>query len=93
MTNEVEIHDVHGEIHRQFGAEPDKNKGLSEHTGPRSAGGGHKGHGMLMLVCCIPMLVLAVVLVVSGVVSAGFLITAVACTAMMFVMMRMMPGH
>ena len=47
----------------------------------------------MMLLCCIPMLVIAVVLVASGVVSAGFLITAGGCTAMMFVMMRMMPGH
>ena len=57
------------------------------------ASGGRNFHGMLMLLCCIPMLVIAVVLVVSGVVSAGFLITAGACTAMMFVMMRMMSGH
>jgi hypothetical protein len=45
-----------------------------------------------MIACCIPMLLIAGVLVVTGVVSATFLLWAVACTAMMAFMMRGM-GH
>lgn len=93
MTNEIETRTVQGENDPEFGSESDRNRHLSAKRDHGLASGGHKGHRMLMLLCCIPMLVIAVVLVVSGVVSAGFLITAGACTAMMFVMMRMMPGH
>ena len=49
---------------------------------------GHAGHGWMMIACCIPMLVIAVVLVASGVASVGFLFVAVLCTAMMAMMMR-----
>jgi hypothetical protein len=52
----------------------------------------HGGHGLMMIACCIPMLVIAVVLVATGVVSVGFLFLAVACTAMMALMMRGMHG-
>ena len=51
---------------------------------------GHGGHGWMMIVCCIPMLIIAIALVAAGVVSAGFLLLAVGCMAMMFLMMRMM---
>lgn len=72
------------------------NHNLSTHTDPHppeKAPAGHRGHGWMMMACCVPMLVIAVVLVATGVVSSGFLVTAVACTVMMAVMMRMMPGH
>ena len=49
-----------------------------------------KGHGWMMMVCCIPMLVIATLLVATGVASVGFIFVAVMCTAMMFLMMRMM---
>ena len=52
----------------------------------------HGHHSWMMIACCIPMLVIAVVLVATGVVSAGFLVIAVGCTAMMALMMRGM-GH
>jgi hypothetical protein len=52
----------------------------------------HGGHGWMMIACCIPMLVIAVVLVATGVASAGFLAIAVGCTLMMALMMRGM-GH
>ena len=52
----------------------------------------HKGHGWMMIACCIPMLIIAVVLVASGIASAGLLFGAVACTAMMAMMMRGMSG-
>jgi hypothetical protein len=72
------------------------NQNLSTHTDPHpaeKAPAGHGAHGWMMMACCIPMLVIAVVLVATGVVNSGFLLTAIACMAMMAVMMRMMPGH
>jgi hypothetical protein len=54
--------------------------------------GGHHGHGLMMIACCIPMLVIAVLLVATGVASPGFLFAALACTAMMAFMMRGMSG-
>ena len=53
---------------------------------------GHGKHGWMMIACCIPMLVIAVALVVTGVVSIGFLVFAVACTAMMALRLRGMGG-
>ena len=46
------------------------------------------GHGWMMLVCCIPMVVLAVALVAAGVVDVGFLVFAGLCVGMMALMMR-----
>jgi len=42
----------------------------------------------MMIACCIPMLVVAIALVATGVVGAGFLVAAVGCTVMMAMMMR-----
>ncbi len=50
--------------------------------------GTHGGHGWMMIACCIPMLAIAAALLIAGVVSAGFLVFAVACAAMMALMMR-----
>jgi hypothetical protein len=44
----------------------------------------------MMIACCIPMLVIAVVLVATGVVGSGFILSAVACAAMMTLMMGAM---
>ena len=44
---------------------------------------GHGGHGWMTIVCCIPMLVITLVLVGTGVIGVGFLVFAVACAAMM----------
>ena len=50
--------------------------------------GGHGGHShWLMMACCVPMLVIAIVLVVSGVVGAGAILFAVMCAGMMGLMM------
>ncbi len=54
--------------------------------------GKHSGHGWMMMICCVPMLVIAIVLVATGVAGSGFIFTAIACTVMMFMMMRMMGG-
>lgn len=51
-----------------------------------------RGHRWMMIICCIPMIAIALLLVASGVVSAGFLIFAVVCTLLMAFMMGGM-GH
>jgi hypothetical protein len=48
--------------------------------------------GWMMIVCCIPMIVIAVALVASGAVSPGFLLVAIMCVGMMALMMGGM-GH
>lgn len=57
-------------------------------TGRAGQGGHGGGHGWMMIACCIPMLVIAVVLVATGVVGVGFIAVAIGCTAMMALMMR-----
>lgn len=100
MANEHKVQDIRsaGEarLRPQFTSEADTNQNLSEQADqhpPEQSHGGHGGHGWMMIACCIPMLVIAVVLVGTGVVNPGFLVTAIACTVMMALMMRMMPGH
>lgn len=61
------------------------------HDHDHGLGHGH-GHGLMMLACCIPMLVIAGVLVLTGAVNASFIFSALLCAAMMGVMMFMMPG-
>lgn len=60
----------------------------NQHFDDRS-GRAHGGHSWLMIVCCIPMLAIAVALVVSGAASPGFVFVAIGCTVMMALMMRM----
>ena len=45
-----------------------------------------------MIACCIPMLVIAALIALSGA-GLGFLLIAIMCTAMMAMMMKMMPGN
>ena len=59
----------------------------SSERAPKQRNGGHAGHSWLMVACCIPMLMIVVALVATGVVGAGFIIYALVCTAMMAVMM------
>lgn len=54
--------------------------------------GGHSGHGWMMMICCVPMLVIAITLVATGIAGVGFIFVAVMCTAMMAMMMKMMDG-
>jgi hypothetical protein len=49
---------------------------------------GHRGHGWMMAAVCLPMIVVAVVLVATGAVNRGFLVVAAMCALMMAVMMR-----
>lgn len=62
------------------------------HTGHEGAPSGHRGHGWMMIACCIPMIAIAVALAMAGVLSAGFLVFVIACTSMMALMMRGMSG-
>jgi len=50
-------------------------------------------HHWLMMLMCVPMAVIALVLVATGVVGAGALLAVIGCVAMMAVMMRMMGSH
>ena len=59
----------------------------TDHHDPAGRHTGHGGHGWMMIACCIPMLVIAVALVATGVASAGFLLVAIMCTVMMAAMM------
>lgn len=59
----------------------------AEHTSSQ------RGHGLMMLACCAPMLVIAFVLVATGAVGAGAVLYALLCIAMMAAMMFVMPGH
>ena len=59
---------------------------------PRKGGQGHGSHAWMMIACCIPMLVIAVTLVAIGAASPNFIVVAVACTAMMALMMGAMSG-
>ena len=59
---------------------------------PETPPGKHRGHGhWLMIACCVPMLVIAAAIALSGA-GLGFFIAAVACTAMMAAMMGAMSG-
>jgi hypothetical protein len=64
----------------------------AHHPGQAGGHGGHRGHGLMMIACCIPMLVIAGILVATGLASPALLVIAVACTLMMALMMRGM-GH
>lgn len=52
----------------------------------------HGGHGLMMMICCIPMILIAVLLVASGIAGSGALLWALGCVAMMAVMMFAMGG-
>jgi len=59
---------------------------------PDTGHGTHGGHRWMMMICCIPMVAIVVLLIVSGTAGSGALLWAVACVAMMAAMMFMMPG-
>ena len=59
---------------------------------PHTGDGAHAGHRWMMLICCIPMVAIVVLLIVSGAAGSGALLWALGCVAMMAAMMFMMPG-
>lgn len=70
------------------------NHASNDHTPDEGShrGHGHGGHSWMMIACCVPMLVIAIALVATGVAGASFIVAAVACTLMMALMMRGMHG-
>lgn len=59
---------------------------------PRSDGRStHGGHGLMMMLMCVPMLLIAGFLLVTGAGGTG-VILALVCLGMMAAMMFMMPG-
>ena len=74
---------------------------MIERQTPNGPGDHHAGdtsrgrRRWMMIACCIPMLLIAVVLVATGVIGVGFLVIAVACTVLMALMMGAggHPGH
>lgn len=58
----------------------------------RSGHGAPGGHRLMMLICCIPMVAIVVLLLVSGVAGPGVVLWALGCVALMAAMMLLMPG-
>ena len=71
---------------------PEFRSRTTEPAGTGQHHGGHRGHGWMMIACCIPMVAIAVILVATGVAGPGFLFVALGCTAMMALMMSGMHG-
>ena len=61
--------------------------------GPAGRQGYGRGHGLMMLACCVPMLIIAFALVARGAAGAGAIFFALLCAAMMAAMMFAVPGH
>ena len=66
---------------------PGINQDLAPTPG-RDDQGKHGGHGLMMMLMCVPMLLIAGLLAVTGAAGTGAVVAAVLCMAMMF----MMPG-
>lgn len=56
------------------------------------AGRNHRAHRWVMILCCMPMLLVALVLVATDTVEAGTLLVVIGCSLMMVLMMGGM-GH
>lgn len=54
--------------------------------------GGHGGHRLMMIACCIPMLLIVGVLVATGAAGTGVIVYAAVCLGMMALMMFAMRG-
>ena len=81
---------------RQLPYQPESSTPTETHHAGQEPDGGahgaHGGHGLMMIVCCIPMLDIAGLLFLTGVAGSGIIVTALLCTAMMAAMMFAMPG-
>lgn len=62
-----------------------------DHDDRPTTHGGHGVHGLMMMLMCVPMLLIAGLLIVPGTAGTGAVV-AVLCMAMMAAMMFMMPG-
>lgn len=54
---------------------------------------GHGGHGLMVMLVCVPLVLIAGLLAVTGAAGTGALIAALLCTTMMAAMMFLMPGE
>jgi hypothetical protein len=61
-----------------------------KHPDRRDGHDGRSGHGLVMMLSCVPLVVLAIALVATGIAAAGFILAAIMCLAMMAMMMVMM---
>lgn len=77
-------------------ADPQRPAEVQEGDGAPAARTGQRGHAghsrWAMIACCVPMLVIAGVLVAQGA-GTGFLLVAIGCTVMMALMMVGMGDH
>ena len=69
--------------------------GEPQATGPQEPSQDRHGgrHALMMLACCIPMVLVVIALVATGVAGAGAVAYALLCIGMMAAMMLLMPGH
>ncbi|GEM_PF-6106611 len=63
----------------------------SDSSEPETAGRGR--HRWVMIACCLPILVIAAALVLTGSVTTAGLLFVLACMAMMAIMMFSPPGR
>lgn len=70
-----------------------ENRRSAEEVAAESGSERRRGHShWMMMLCCVPMILIAIALVATGVVGFGFILIALACTAMMAAMMFGMSG-
>ena len=62
------------------------------HSSPETSPSAHGAHRWMMLICCVPMVAIVVMLLVTGAAGSGAVLWALGCVAMMAAMMFMMPG-
>lgn len=70
--------------------QPPADQHAERHDG--SGHGHHGGHGLMMMLMCLPMVLIVGFLVVTGTAGAGLFAPALLCMGMMAVMMYLMPG-
>jgi hypothetical protein len=80
---------AHPEVEHPLSVDPTV---AHDHADRPTTHDGHGGHGLMMMLMCIPMLLIAGLLVVTGAAGTGAVVAAVLCMAMMAAMMFMMPG-
>ena len=74
------------------GLSPNSSPETGHTASPEPGHSAHGGHRWMMLICCIPMIAIVLLLIVSGTAGSGALLWALGCVAMMAAMMFMMPG-
>lgn len=79
--------------HDDAPADDQTSKSIGEEAGQSRQNRHSRGHALMMLACCIPMVLVVVALVATGAVGAGAIAYALLCVAMMATMMLFMPGH